>query len=180
MNRYCTNCGTEVFSGATFCTGCGHKISRYCTNCGAESLERATFCTRCGSPVAPGGMPQQDQRLQQTAPDAQASTSPALPAAAQQPAPAAGVRPAQRHEEGSAGSRLMHRLRQAPISESIAVLVLAVVVATTTVAFAWPWLPPLRSQRPRRTGSRPPVTGRRRCLRSADSPSPQESEDVLQ
>lgn len=53
----CSNCGSELKQGASFCTNCGQKLEetsaqtqgKFCTKCGAKNLAEAKFCDVCGN-----------------------------------------------------------------------------------------------------------------------------------
>tara|TARA_B100000686_G_scaffold350516_1_gene446711 strand:+ start:183 stop:2183 length:2001 start_codon:yes stop_codon:yes gene_type:complete len=55
-NKYCTNCGTELSEGNTFCGSCGNKLvsdetPQYCVGCGSSLEGETNFCTVCGIKV---------------------------------------------------------------------------------------------------------------------------------
>ncbi|MFY9227446.1 MAG: zinc ribbon domain-containing protein [Blastocatellia bacterium] len=51
-SQNCTNCGSWLSPGATFCSGCGVQANRssapVCKKCGTNNLPGARFCSSCG------------------------------------------------------------------------------------------------------------------------------------
>lgn len=51
-SQNCTNCGSWLSPGATFCSGCGVQANRFaapvCKKCGTNNLLGARFCSSCG------------------------------------------------------------------------------------------------------------------------------------
>ena len=54
----CSNCGSEIKNGASFCTNCGAKVEvqpvsgeKFCTQCGTKNAPDAKFCDGCGKPL---------------------------------------------------------------------------------------------------------------------------------
>lgn len=48
----CSECGSDVPSGAKFCMTCGHAVATVCTNCGTDLPAQAAFCFSCGTKVS--------------------------------------------------------------------------------------------------------------------------------
>lgn len=62
MSKYCSNCGSLISEGSSFCVECGtktleekvieeQKTSKFCTNCGSSINEGVEFCVQCGLKV---------------------------------------------------------------------------------------------------------------------------------
>lgn len=48
----CPNCEKEVFSGQSFCNGCGKKLP-FCLECDNEVSPEQRFCNSCGAELQP-------------------------------------------------------------------------------------------------------------------------------
>src|SRR5205814_2737074 len=51
MTQTCTNCGSPVQPGSTFCRSCGTRVEQAnaCARCGTANGAGATFCANCGN-----------------------------------------------------------------------------------------------------------------------------------
>lgn len=52
----CAQCGTTIFNGQAFCSGCGMKqeetiSSHHCPSCGSQVEPQVLFCRQCGTKV---------------------------------------------------------------------------------------------------------------------------------
>lgn len=49
---YCSNCGSPLEKGASFCVNCGTRVSQsddnICVICGAKIEDKDKFCSGCG------------------------------------------------------------------------------------------------------------------------------------
>ena len=78
--QICTNCGSSVAKGTSFCPNCGNKMPvvqiqpvNPCPSCGKENTPGDKFCQYCGTPLS------QEQTVEATAPsqDAPVEEAPA-------------------------------------------------------------------------------------------------------
>ena len=57
MSKYCSNCGTEISEGASFCGACGEKVTsiktniNVCSNCGCSLKNADKYCPECGTHI---------------------------------------------------------------------------------------------------------------------------------